>query len=177
MKKIRFEVFKRDAFTCQYCGRRPPEAILHADHIVPKAKGGIDESENLITACADCNSGKGARSLTEPAETVQRNIAQLQEKKKQLEAFNEYQRDMQMLTELAVDDVASYWGELWDQKYSLNACGRASIKSFLKIFTTKEINPTTTSLFDMRVTTRYVAPAYPRAQQEAAHVTSQSDRW
>jgi Transposase DDE domain group 1 len=38
-------------------------------------------------------------------------------------------------------------------------------------------NPTTTSLFDMRVTTRYVAPAYPRAQQEAAHVTSQSDRW
>jgi transposase InsO family protein len=36
-------------------------------------------------------------------------------------------------------------------------------------------NPTTTPLFDIRVTTRYVAPAYPRAQQEAAYVTSLSD--
>jgi hypothetical protein len=38
-------------------------------------------------------------------------------------------------------------------------------------------NPTTTSLFDIRVTPRYVAPAYPREQQEAAYVTSLSDRW
>jgi hypothetical protein len=39
------------------------------------------------------------------------------------------------------------------------------------------ITPTTTSLFDIRVTTRYVAPAYPREQQEAAYVPSLSDRW
>src|SRR5215475_2110056 len=38
------------------------------------------------------------------------------------------------------------------------------------------INPTTTSLFDMKVTTRYAAPAYSRSQQEGTHVTSQSDR-
>jgi hypothetical protein len=38
-------------------------------------------------------------------------------------------------------------------------------------------SPTTTSLFDIKVTTRYVSPAYPREQQEAAYVTSQSDRW
>jgi Asp-tRNA(Asn)/Glu-tRNA(Gln) amidotransferase A subunit family amidase len=37
--------------------------------------------------------------------------------------------------------------------------------------------PTTTSLFNIRVTTRYVAPAYPREQQEAVYVTSLSDRW
>jgi len=27
-KKIRFEVFKRDSFTCQYCGKSAPEIIL-----------------------------------------------------------------------------------------------------------------------------------------------------
>jgi hypothetical protein len=40
-----------------------------------------------------------------------------------------------------------------------------------------QYNPTTTSLFDIRVTTRYFSPAYPREQQEAAYVTSLSDRW
>jgi hypothetical protein len=39
----------------------------------------------------------------------------------------------------------------------------------------RKLNPTTTPLFDIRVTTRYVAPAYPREQQETAYVTSLSD--
>jgi 5-methylcytosine-specific restriction endonuclease McrA len=42
-KKARFEVFKRDAFSCQYCGAHPPDSILHVDHIVPVALGGGNE--------------------------------------------------------------------------------------------------------------------------------------
>lgn len=57
--KKRFEVFKRDNFTCQYCGGRPPGVILTIDHILPLASGGTDDIENLITACELCNSGKG----------------------------------------------------------------------------------------------------------------------
>ena len=41
---------------------------------------------------------------------------------------------------------------------------------------TYEFNPTATTIFDMRVVTRYAAPVYPRSQQEAAYVTSLSDR-
>src|SRR5215831_12197819 len=41
----------------------------------------------------------------------------------------------------------------------------------------KKDNPTATSLFDIRVTAQYGAPAYPREQQEAAYVTSLSERW
>lgn len=37
-KKTRFEVFKRDSFTCQYCGRSAPEVVLQVDHIKPVAK-------------------------------------------------------------------------------------------------------------------------------------------
>lgn len=57
-QKTRFEVFKIDGFTCQYCGRKSPEVILEADHIVPASKGGKEELGNLITSCRDCNRGK-----------------------------------------------------------------------------------------------------------------------
>ena len=57
--RMRFEVFKRDGFTCQYCGRKTPEVVLELDHIIPRVEGGTDEIHNLITACWDCNRGKG----------------------------------------------------------------------------------------------------------------------
>lgn len=47
-KKLRFEVFKRDAFTCQYCGRMVPDVILEVDHINPVANGGDNDIMNLI---------------------------------------------------------------------------------------------------------------------------------
>ena len=53
---MRFQVFKRDRFTCQYCGRSGVE--LEADHIVPISKGGSNDIDNLITACKACNRGK-----------------------------------------------------------------------------------------------------------------------
>jgi len=58
--KLRFEVFKRDNFTCQYCGRNVKEdkIKLHCDHIHPKSKGGLFVANNLITSCEECNLGK-----------------------------------------------------------------------------------------------------------------------
>lgn len=53
---IRFQVFKRDRFTCQYCGKSGVE--LEVDHIHPLASGGTNDLDNLITACKDCNRGK-----------------------------------------------------------------------------------------------------------------------
>lgn len=58
-KALRFEVFKRDSFTCQYCGRKSPEVVLNADHIKPVSLGGTNDISNLVTSCADCNVGKG----------------------------------------------------------------------------------------------------------------------
>jgi len=62
-KKKRFYILKRDKFTCQYCGRSAPEVILEVDHILAVANGGDSNNKNLITACRDCNAGKGASEL------------------------------------------------------------------------------------------------------------------
>lgn len=62
-KKARFEIFERDNFTCQYCGKTPPEVTLHVDHIIPVYEGGTNDPENLRTSCSDCNLGKGKKTL------------------------------------------------------------------------------------------------------------------
>jgi len=62
-RKQRFDIFNRDNFTCHYCGRKTPEVILELDHVIPVSKGGMDEAENLITSCFECNRGKGKTLL------------------------------------------------------------------------------------------------------------------
>lgn len=56
--RLRFEILSRDNFTCQYCGRKAPDVILHIDHIQPLSKGGSSSKNNLTTACQECNYGK-----------------------------------------------------------------------------------------------------------------------
>lgn len=34
-QSLRFDILKRDNFTCQYCGGKPPKAVLQVDHIKP----------------------------------------------------------------------------------------------------------------------------------------------
>lgn len=51
--KLRMQVFKRDDFTCVYCGQRGGE--LNADHVVPHSRGGMTLLDNLVTACRECN--------------------------------------------------------------------------------------------------------------------------
>ncbi len=61
--KLRFEVFRRDNFACTYCGAKGDGIALHADHVVPRAKGGPDTLDNLTTACQQCNAGKSATEV------------------------------------------------------------------------------------------------------------------
>lgn len=86
-KRLRFEVFKRDLFTCQYCGARPPDVVLVVDHIDPVSLGGETAIDNLITACEACNGGKadiplGTRQIRPDADLLfletQQEIAELQ---------------------------------------------------------------------------------------------------
>lgn len=59
----RKNILRRDNYKCAYCGRS--DLMLTVDHIIPKAKGGNDSWENLITACTRCNNIKGDRTPDE----------------------------------------------------------------------------------------------------------------
>ncbi len=56
----RFNVFLRDRFTCQYCGRHRNTSELTFDHLVPRTRGGRTVWTNVTTACSACNLRKGS---------------------------------------------------------------------------------------------------------------------
>jgi 5-methylcytosine-specific restriction endonuclease McrA len=63
VKLTRREVFRRDNYTCQYCGKH--ETNLTVDHVHPRHMGGEHIWTNVVAACAACNHRKGGRPLQE----------------------------------------------------------------------------------------------------------------
>lgn len=70
---LREQVLERDSRTCRYCGVTPEpywqsmgwdkerfRSGVVVDHVIPKARGGTDDIENLVTACEPCNLEKHA---------------------------------------------------------------------------------------------------------------------
>jgi 5-methylcytosine-specific restriction endonuclease McrA len=55
VKFSRRNIFLRDDYTCQYCGKRFDPKGLTCDHIVPKSRGGVTEWSNIVTSCIHCN--------------------------------------------------------------------------------------------------------------------------
>ena len=58
----RRNIFKRDHYTCQYCGRQPGGEELTIDHVVPRAQGGESRWDNCVLACLTCNHRKADRT-------------------------------------------------------------------------------------------------------------------
>ena len=55
--KIMWEVFRRDNYTCRYCGE--DKQPMTVDHMVLWEKGGPSIPMNLITSCRKCNKTRG----------------------------------------------------------------------------------------------------------------------
>src|SRR5258706_16428683 len=63
IKLTRREVFRRDNYTCQYCGRH--DGSLTVDHVIPRHLGGQHTWTNVVAACPPCNHRKGGRKVEE----------------------------------------------------------------------------------------------------------------
>lgn len=135
-KKQRFEVFKRDAFTCQYCGRKAPEVVLQCDHVDPVAGGGSNDVLNLVTSCADCNAGKGARSLSDQSALSKQvdQLAELQERREQIEMMIEWRKGLSAVQQDAVEGAAARWHELTEEQWTLSKTGKDRLKKIIKEF-------------------------------------------
>ena len=128
--RSRFEVFKRDGFTCQYCGATPPAVVLHVDHITPFSAGGKDTKDNLVTACASCNLGKSNVPLSSTPQSLADKAAEIKEKEAQIRAFRkEIKKQEDRETEDVWTVVHSIYG---DSCNSLDRRYITSIRTFLK---------------------------------------------
>lgn len=131
-KKTRFEVFKRDSFACQYCGKAAPDVILHVDHIDPVSKGGGNSIINLITSCADCNGGKSDRKLDDQSILAKQRdqLAALSERREQLELMVQWRTAVMALGNIELEALEA---EATDATgYGVNEADRATLKKLLK---------------------------------------------
>lgn len=139
-KKLRMDIFKRDNFTCQYCGRMPPDVILEIDHIIPVVKGGDNSITNLVTSCRDCNRGKGKTelSLNESVKIKQKQLKELAEKVEQSRAVVEWEKELLRKQEEEVSIISDLIYALTG-RYELSDHGKVTIRKCLKQFSFKEV--------------------------------------
>jgi hypothetical protein len=151
-KKLRFEVFKRDSFRCQYCGAAAPEVLLVVDHINPVAKGGKNNILNLITACEGCNAGKGARELSDHSvvEKQRDQLAALSERREQLEMMIQWKEGICDLKDEAVERMAEYWSRLV-RGWSLNELGRQGLRKLAGQYEVAELMDAMSTAVDQYV--------------------------
>lgn len=109
-KGKRFDIFRRDGFTCQYCGRQPPEVVLQVDHIVPVVVGGSNDEMNLVTSCRDCNLGKGKKLLDKP-QRPDADLAWLegQQNLAELQAYQRVNQQREALIKTVVAGLQQMW--------------------------------------------------------------------
>ena len=62
-KLTRLEVFNRDQYTCQYCGKETRQLTL--DHVIPRYRDGQHTWENVVSACVSCNRRKAGKTPQE----------------------------------------------------------------------------------------------------------------
>lgn len=112
-KSVRFEVFKRDGFRCVYCGADPSMCVLQVDHVVAVANGGLNEPDNLVTACGTCNLGKSDTPLDRHQAKARGDLdpdAAL-DHAEQMRAFLQSQRAKADAQKQLIDELADFWAD------------------------------------------------------------------
>jgi len=137
--KKRFDVFKRDNFTCQYCSRKPPKVPLECDHIVPVCKGGNNTIDNLITACFDCNRGKGGTELESIPETLVSKMERMILAKKQYKQYQNLLKKQKEIIDLEINQVVEVF-ESFFEGYTVTDKFRISIKNFISKLDVNEVS-------------------------------------
>lgn len=151
-KKLRFEVFKRDKFTCQYCGALGGQVLLHCDHVQAAADGGEATLLNLITACVDCNLGKGARPLSDDSALSKqhRQLAELEERRQQLEMMRQWREDLAKHQVDQIEIVADAF--LARSKFRPSDHGKISVRRWLRKYGLHDVLAAIDETFDLYYT-------------------------
>lgn len=138
-KSVRFEVLKRDKFTCQYCGREAPDVILEIDHIIPVSKGGDNSIMNLVTSCRDCNRGKSDKELSDDAaiKKQKQQLDDMQDRRDQMEMMVEWRKELFKQSEAEVEMISDIFHAYTD--YTPRQSARLEIKNLIRRFGIDEV--------------------------------------
>lgn len=147
-KKLRFEVFKRDSFTCQYCGRKAPDVILECDHIVPVADGGPTTMMNLVTSCMDCNRGKGKRRLSDlqMASAQRTQMDKMAAIKEQTKMLIEWKKELEHVRDLQLDAISDLIFHITE--WTVSNIGRVHFSRLISRFGFEEVFSSTRISFE-----------------------------
>jgi hypothetical protein len=129
-KKVRFEIFKRDDFTCAYCGSKPPKTVLEVDHILPVSKGGTNVLDNLITSCFECNRGKSNISLQSIPTLLEDKAIIAAAKSEQYKAYLKHVKQIEKFNLQLVDMVEAAYNDFYPDYYFMPKF-RNDIKMFI----------------------------------------------
>lgn len=140
-KKLRFEVFKRDSFTCQYCGKKAPDVVLEIEHINPVSKGGTNSVLNLLTSCEACNAGKGDRTLSDAAalSKAHEQAHRLQERRAQIKMMADWNISLVNSETDEVEAFCDVWYAINRKQYKVSEQGKSAIRKLLQSFSLSEI--------------------------------------
>lgn len=139
--KVRFEVFKRDQFKCQYCGKGAPDVVLNVDHINPVSKGGDNDILNLVTSCESCNWGKSDRLISDNTtiEMQRKMLEELDERRKQLQMMLDWREELKGFNNEVNQSIAEYFEESVDRQVHINSMGLKAIDKWVKRFELPEL--------------------------------------
>ena len=136
-------MFKRDHFTCVYCGRSAPEVVLHVDHVLPVAEGGTNDIGNLVTACADCNLGKGASIIDTGRNLTKKQLRELRERREQIELLQKWNKELLEIKNIELEEVVLTCNgrlEGTGLPLAVNDGYKGTLRQLIDKFTAKEVN-------------------------------------
>ena len=148
-KRIRFEVFKRDKFTCQYCGGKSPDVVLNCDHIDPVANGGTNDILNLITSCQPCNSGKSDKLLNDSSvlDKQRMELEKLSDRREQINMMMAWREELSNLIDIEIGHISDQINQKCPE-YSVSDAGKKFIKRWLKKYSFSELLEAIDDSFD-----------------------------
>jgi hypothetical protein len=109
-KRLRFEIFARDSFTCRYCGSQSDTVKLHVDHIIPVCQGGTNDEANLITSCEACNLGKSGKTIDQSAPNEMDRLRIAQDLREQMECAK-MAKEAATARQMRKDTLNEFWME------------------------------------------------------------------
>lgn len=176
--RLRFEVFKRDNFRCVYCGAASPGVLLHADHVNPVADGGETVLDNLVTACAACNGGKGSVPLSVPAAAHVRAAALAREKEiaEIDDALNEWLNERRKRLDARAAVLVEEWNkEAFRGEWRMSETSRASMRWFVERLLDEQIREAMFSAI-RHVPWPYFDPKWTKTGRKYQTATMELDR-